>query len=290
MILEQNTELKTMQLLVKYWYKNFSAAQIAKEAGISIPMVYNIVKKLSSKRIISNEGNNFKLNFNNPFSYAFKLYYDSERTIALSLEEQNKLNYVFEVMKKEYKYGMLAFILFGSTASNEQTEKSDLDLLVIVTKKQDIDYRKNGLLSIGKINIIEKEEKEFENEYFLASDLILNALMNGIIIFDTGVIRFLLKKPLPSPSPEIILEKKQRLDILKNRLLDLLKDKDYNLLVEEFKKFIIEKGRVLMIQKGIIPSSSKNILDNLPKLDKELFKDYKIVNKNNIKEVLQRNV
>ena len=290
MIIEQNSEFKAMRLLVRYWYKAFSAYELAKEAKISAPTAYNIIKKLEVKKVILKERKKIRLNFNNLFSYSFKLMYDSERILDLPEKDQSRVNHIFNVFKKEYGGDLLAFMIFGSYASNEQTEKSDIDILAIVKNKKDIDYRKRGLLNLGNLNIIEKEENEFENDYLLANDLVLNALMNGIIIFDNGIMRFLLSKPLPNPSNEVIMQKKERLDILKERLYILLKERDYRELVEQLKSFIIEKARILLLQKGIIPSSKRNIINTLNKIDKELYKDYISLNEKNVREILQKNV
>ncbi|MEK6927460.1 MAG: nucleotidyltransferase domain-containing protein [Nanoarchaeota archaeon] len=290
MIIEQNSELKVMRMLVRFWYRKFSAYEIAKESDVSVPMVYNIIEKFKEKGIVKQEDKKIRITFDNDFSYSFKVLYDSERMLDLSKEYQNKIKQVFNVFNSEYKENLVAFMVFGSVASNEQTENSDIDMIVIVKNKKEIDYRKRGLVSLGKLNIIEKEQTEFEEDYFLANDLVLNVLMNGLIIFDRGIIRFLLNKSLPSPSYEVIMQKKERLDVLKNRLFVLLKEKNNKELVEQLRKFIIEKARILLLEKGIIPSSKKYIIDNINKVDKDLYRDYNALSEKNVEEILEKNV
>lgn len=290
MIISQNTELKVMQVLVKYWYKEFSVYELVKEAKVTAPMVYKVLKKLSIMDIVILNKSKVKINFNNLFSYRFKLLYDAERLSELPKSTQEKVNHIFQTMIIEYKYELLAFVIFGSVASGESDENSDLDLLVIVNEKKEIDYRKKGLLQLGKINIIEKSKNEFENEYLLAHDLILNALISGIVIFDEGLLRFFWLKPLPQPSYEVVMQKKEGLERLKNRLLLLLKDKDYKRLEEQFKAYLIEKGRILMLQEGIIPTSKKNILENLNHKHKEVYGLYNKVTEKNVKEMVEKYV
>ncbi|MCX6742366.1 MAG: nucleotidyltransferase domain-containing protein [Candidatus Pacearchaeota archaeon] len=287
MIINKNSEFKIMQILTRFWFREFSAYELSRESKISVPMVYRAIEKFLSKKIISQNRKKIKINFNNFFAYNFKLLYDAERFSELSQEYQEKVNNIFNAVKSEYLSDLLGFIIFGSVASEETTETSDLDILVIVKEKKEINYRKKGLLKIEKINIIEKNKNELENEYLLAHDLVLNALMNGIVIFDEGVIRFLLTKPLPQPSNEVIMQKKERLDILKDRLLILLKDKNYKELVEQFKLYIIEKARILFLQKDIIPSSKKYIINNLKEVDKNLYNLYHHVNNSNAGELLK---
>lgn len=290
MIVEQNSDLKVLRHLVRFWYKNFSIYEIAKEANLSPPTSYNIIKKLESKKILLREGKRVKLNFNNPFSYSFKLMYDSEKILDMTEEEQNKINHVYRTYAGEYGSTLLGFMIFGSAAVGEQTEKSDVDFLIIVKKKKEIDFRRKGLLELGNINIIEKEENELEKDYLEANELMINALMNGIIIFDNGIIKSFLNKPLPALTYEWIMQKKERLNVIKERLFSLLKEKNYEELTEQMKLFIIEKARILLLERGIVPSSKKNIIDSLKTIDKQLFKDYTSLNKKNVKDVLEKNV
>ena len=288
MIISQNSEFRIMNLLAREWFREFSAYELAHESMISVPMVYKTIKKFLFFGLISNKKNKIKINLNNLFSYNFKILCDSERIYNLSKDMQEKIFFVFNIFKEEYSNNLLSFLVFGSVASNETTEKSDIDFLVIVKKKKEIDYKKRGLLKIGKINLIEKEKNEFESDYLLADELVLNALMNGIIVFDSGFVRFFLVKPLPEPSYESVMQKKERLTALKERLLILLKDKDYKNLVEQFKLYIIEKARVSLLEKGIIPRSKKFIISQLKEIDKNFYNFYKRANKRNIAQLIEK--
>ncbi len=290
MLLEQNSEIKLMQVLAKYWYKQFSVYELAREAKVTAPMAYKALEKFSSKGLIVRQDNRVKINFNNYFSYRFKLLSDAERFLSLSKDDQEKSLRILQVMESEYSQQLLAVVLFGSTAAGEKTTSSDLDVMVIVNQKKEVDYEKRGFLSLGKINIIEIEKKEFENDYLLAHDLVLGALMNGIILSDAGIFRLLLSKPLPSPSLEVILQKQERLGVLKKRLFFLLKDGDYVRLTDEFKQYLMEKGRILMLQRGLIPTSKTNIILQLRKIDKEAYLLYSKVNHNNVKLLVLKNV
>ena len=71
MIIEQNRELEIMRFLVKYWYKYFSAYEIAKETEISAPTVYKIIKKFEQKELLKKDGKKIQIDFNNFFAYSF---------------------------------------------------------------------------------------------------------------------------------------------------------------------------------------------------------------------------
>ncbi len=286
MILNHNTQLKVMQVLAKYWYREFSAYELAAAANITAPMAYQSIKVLLRYNVLAKHQAKVKINFKTPFAYQFKLLYDAEKLALLPQETQQKINHIYQVFQAEYHHHLLAFLIFGSVASGETTTESDIDILAIVTKKKDIDYKKRGFFTLGKINLIEKDEKEVENDYTAGHDLILNALMNGIILHDSGIIRNFLQKPLPSPSSKTILQKKERLGTLKERLLLLLKDQDYGRLEEEFKQYLIEQGRLILLQEGIVPSSKKDLLARMRNIAPEIYKLYHTISPRNIKSAV----
>lgn len=290
MILNHNTELRVMQTLSKYWYKEFSAYELANAAKITAPMAYKSINTLLKYNLLTKKEAKVKINFNTHYAYQFKLLCDAEKVALLPEETQQKIAHIQRVLHSEYQQQLLALLIFGSVASGETTPQSDVDVLALVTEKKDFDYKKRGLLNLGKINLIEKNKQEWEKDYLLAHDLVLNALMNGIILYDQGLIKYFLQKPLPEPSSEVIMQKKERLDLLKDRLLLLLKDQDYQRLEEEFRQYLIEKARIILLQVGLIPSSKKNILTRIKNIHPEIYKLYRDVNQKNIKSLLLKHV
>jgi predicted nucleotidyltransferase len=288
MLLEQNSEIKLMQVLVKYWYKQFSAYELAREAKITAPMVYRALVKLSSKNVVTFVDGRAKISFNNHFAYTFKLLYDAERFLELKKTQQEVITRVFDVMRSEYAGDLQGFVIFGSVASGEDTLESDIDMLVIVNKIKEVDYDKRGLLRLGEINVIEKEKSEFEKEYSLGQELVLNSLMNGILLYDSWILRFMLMKPLPPPSLEAITSQYERVDLFKKRLWALLKHEDNDELVKQFKKYLIEKGRLMLLQKGVISSSKHDLSLKLKQLDKQAYFDLRIVNLKNVRGLVMK--
>ncbi len=286
MIINHHTQLKVMQVLAKYWYQEFSAYELAKAAGITAPMAYQSISILMKYDILTKHHSKVHIDFRTPFAYQFKLLYDAERLALLPAETKQKINHLYQVFHAEYRHNLLAFLIFGSVASGETTATSDIDVLAVVVEKKDFDYKRKGLFHLGKINIIEKDAPEWETDYLAAHDLILNALMNGIILHDEGIIRNFLQKPLPQPSPESILHKKERLGLLKERLLLLLKDRDYERLEDEFKNYLIEQSRILLLQEGIVPSSKKDLIARMKTIAPKIYKLYHDLNQKNIKSVV----
>ncbi len=282
MIISNYSELRMMELLIKKWYESYSVYELSGQAGMTAPTAYKVIKKLLQKKIIVKEKSRIKVDFNNLISCNFKLFSDSDRLYQLNEKIVLRIINIFDIMRSEYGNEMLAFLVIGSAATGELHEESDIDLLLLVSKRKEIEYEKRGLLKFEKINIIEMEKKEFEEQYLSSNDFIIGALMNGMVLFDSGFIRFFLTRPLPKPSHEIIIQKKERLDKMKKRLLLLLKDRDYKNLINEFKSYLIEKARIILLQKGIIPSSKVDIINRIRKIEKSLYELYKTVNEKNI--------
>lgn len=278
-----------MHTLVTNWHQEFSAYELAKAAKVTAPMAYHSIDTFAKYNLIT-KSPKVKINFNCAYAYQFKLLHDAEKFAELPQPTQDIITRIQQVMHLEYQHHLRAFLIFGSVASGETNADSDIDVLAITIKKKDIDYKKRGLLTLGKVNIIEKEQEECEKDYALGHDFMVGALVHGIILYDTGVIKSFLQKSLPKPSPEIILHKKEQLDLLKARLLRVLKDQDYLRLEEEFKHYLIEKGRVLLLEQGTLPRSKKDIILKIKNMAPDIYKLYSTVNQRNIKITVLRYV
>ncbi|MBI4980668.1 nucleotidyltransferase domain-containing protein, partial [Candidatus Woesearchaeota archaeon] len=257
---------------------------------VTPPMAYQAMEKLFSHKITTLVGKKVKIDFRHPYAYRFKLLYDAERLMMLSKEDQNKVQHIFQAFKSEYQQALLGLLVFGSTASGEKTEQSDIDVLIIVKEKKEIDYDRKGLLNLGKINLIEKSQSELEGDYLLAQDLVLNAFMRGIIIHDSGILRRFLSKPLPSPSEEVFSQKEEYLEKLKKRLLLLLKDNDALSLMVEFRAYLVEKFRLELLRQGVISSSKQDLLKRMSKSDRKLYLLYQKLTPKTVRKLFLKHV
>lgn len=290
MIIEQNSELKVLRLLAGRWFNTFSVYEIAKEAKLTPPTAYKAVEKLLAKHALIKEQKRIRVDLTFLFSYRFKLLYDAERLLLLPPGVQEKAREILRIFQYHYQENLLSFLIFGSMAAGEYTPASDLDILVVVKEKKVMDYRKEGLLNFGEINLIEKDKAEFEREYLLGHDLILASLMKGIVLHDRSFLPFFFAKALPLPSEEIIQQKMVHLEKLKQRAFILLREKDAEEALSYFRRFLLEKARFLLLQKGIIPCSKKEIWEKIKKINKELYLSYNRINKNNLPQIISQNV
>ncbi len=290
MLIEQYSELKVMRLLARCWFKDFSIYELAKEAGLTPPTAYKSVKKLLARGVMIKKQKRLRINLQNHFSYQFKLLNDAERFASLPLKIQEKTEEILKVFRARYQEIFLSFIIFGSMAAGEYTSSSDLDIMAVVQKKKELDYRREGLLNLGRINLLEKDKAEFEKEYLLGHDLTLASLMNGIILYDAGFLSFFFNKPLPPVSEGILQQKKERLEQMKQRIFILLKGEDRGEMIVQFQHYLLERARLILLQAGIVPSSKKDIIEKIKKTNKPLYYAYTKVNLENAKKLISQNV
>ena len=153
-------KLEILNLFRRNIFLKISILQLAKELGKSYPKIYNAVKELEKDKVVKSE----KIGNSNIISVEL----NSEAILELSyLDEQESLSKKIPNINKilDFKEFLDDIILVtGSYASNKQTPKSDIDL-VIITK--DDPFKKQKLIDnitslfIPKIHPIVISYKDF---------------------------------------------------------------------------------------------------------------------------------
>ena len=118
-ILICSASAKVLEFLLAYPSVKVSASGLIKKMGLARNTVFGALKKYAFMLTRESVGNTvlYKLNLNHPVAKQLKVL----RTISMLVEE------------KPTDFSGEAY-LFGSAARGEDTEKSDLDLLVITNK------------------------------------------------------------------------------------------------------------------------------------------------------------
>ena len=171
----KDNNLKVMELLYKFPYSSFHIRQTARLTGLSVTGVIKIIKKLKAEKLIttSRKANllEIKPDFNGKF-LIFKRLYN-----IYSLYESGLL----VLLKKFYEMPQ-AIILFGSYSEGTDMEKSDIDLAIISSKKDELDLSKFESKLARKINIhlinLENTPQEFKNS--LANGIVLEGFVEII--------------------------------------------------------------------------------------------------------------
>jgi len=176
-------EAKTIEFLIRNFYKDYNINQLARELNISVGGIFKILKKLKTWDFLIE-----KRLGNNVF---YKINYDSQEALdacKFALTERKVDSYVkmwikdLEILKKKTELA----ILFGSVLKRSRKAR-DIDILLVFKKRnlKDIEHM------IDKINKI--KSKKIHAVYQTKSDLIknikrrdkaiLNEIREGVILW-----------------------------------------------------------------------------------------------------------
>ena len=137
---------------------DFSSAGCLKSLRLLVKK--NFVEEHKTKAI-----SNYKAKISSKFIQLKKIYN------IYSLYDSGLIDF----LKEKYEFPE-AIILFGSYSRGEDTEKSDIDIVIITSLKKNLDISKFEEKLERKINILElKNLKKAEKEF-------INNLINGIVL------------------------------------------------------------------------------------------------------------
>ena len=184
-------ELQIVDLFIKDILASFTIREIMKKLGTkSYNWTYNAIKNIQREKMITliKKGQ----------SQLCSLNLEEQKTIAyLSfLEEINSLNKKIPNLSKILNLMNLdvnALIIAGSYADNTFTEKSDLDIVVIIDKKEEKKWILNKLSNEGELMIPKLHNYAFTKDEFL--EMLKNKEVNygkeivkkHLIVFGAGL-------------------------------------------------------------------------------------------------------
>lgn len=129
-----NNDAKVVIALLENEGKNISIAQLSNYLGMDYKNVYNLVKKLEKKGIITLEkfGNAFNCILNKK---SHPIIFEAEYERRKTLLENNNL----QILHKKINSLNFSFIslIFGSYAKGTSSKSSDIDLMVIGEKNRE---------------------------------------------------------------------------------------------------------------------------------------------------------
>ena len=153
--------LKIVNFLGKNINRSFTIRALSLNSGVAYATTYRLIKRFSkySTHLIKTVGRAETISLN-----------PNSKTLInfLAISSQNeKLDYLLKkpliksINNKIFDKDIV--LLFGSYAKNKETEKSDIDLLIINKKgEKTISFKKEELLFNKKINPIFVSSKEFK--------------------------------------------------------------------------------------------------------------------------------
>ncbi len=161
---------RIVKLVFCYPTKSFHIRKAARITGLSTTAVTNAMHELDSLGVIRVEKTDITTNFRADLES--RSYLHHKRIFNLYVLE-SVLNKIIEV------YNPRAVVLFGSFARGEDTENSDVDILVISSREpkeigeiHDKIKELNRKLSIHVLPSLEESSEEFKN-----------AVCNGVVLY-----------------------------------------------------------------------------------------------------------
>lgn len=174
-MITKDNSFKVMESFFKFPYKSFHIRELARITGLSSTGVIKIIKKLKKENLLVSKKEKIiekiEPNFDGRFLLMKRLYN------IYSLYDCGLIDYI----KKFYEFPK-AMILFGSYSDGTDTEKSDIDLAVIIRSKDIPELDKFQKKLARKINIYLVDLDSTPNEF-------VNSLANGIVL--EGFVEFI---------------------------------------------------------------------------------------------------
>ncbi|MBD3313046.1 hypothetical protein GF345_01245 [Candidatus Woesearchaeota archaeon] len=291
-----DNESKILQFLVsKRWFRWASIAELSREFNKAWNTISNAAKSLENKNLITKQNGSLKIVKNDP-AYYFKLFIDALRINELNSDIREIVIYSLGRANSvcyDAKLKFRSFLIFGSIASGNFDEQSDIDILIILKDpddKQRLEKLKESMVTnkhiqFGKINIITLSDEEFEKGYLDADDFLVNILSNNLIIYDDGFLQNFMQRELFIPSHKTIFARMEQLEKDKEKLLELIKLNDMDKLKEEFHKYLLKEARLELLRKKMpIPAiTKKDVIEKIRKFNKDLYDEIMNIDKGDIK-------
>lgn len=170
----RESTFRVAENIFNYPNKTFHIRMLEEKTGFSTTAVTNSAEELLKFKIIKIEETNLTKNIKADLeSEAFRFY-----KLVFNLYRLKKYGLVDLI--KDIFNNPKAIAVFGSFAKGEDIEESDIDILVLSSKKEKVDYREtikeieealNRKINIHHLPSLEKSSKEFKN-----------AVANGIVL------------------------------------------------------------------------------------------------------------
>lgn len=215
-ILGSKVTIKVLRSLLRRPYRERFFRELAKEAGVGLGPLAKSLRELVKWEIVKErivgKQHFYKANLENPVTKTLFDLFTMERKGDIPANLGTALEEFVNRLRTESRENLLSVVLFGSVAAGKAKPESDLDILLVFNERSGRDKEIRAQLdsvsrfyeTLAQEHVLTKSE--FLEMYGLGDDLVVNALAEGIVLYDNGFVVPLLSKPLPSPSSKIAME------------------------------------------------------------------------------------
>ena len=176
--------------ILKLFYENKKASlhlrEIARKTSLYANSATRFLNQLEKEGILTSEkeGNlkKYKIKKSEKLNNIFSSF-DIERMSKLPLSKKRAINYFLDKLQEK----PVIALLFGSTAKETFRKDSDVDILLVVNRRIDVDKSKDYVdAQIGiKINCFQITYNEFLKEIKLREDKVIQSALNtGYPVFN----------------------------------------------------------------------------------------------------------
>jgi predicted nucleotidyltransferase/HEPN domain-containing protein len=205
--------IKTLRALLRQPYRERFFRELVKEAGVGVGPLNDVLKGLVAEGVVKErvvgKQHFYKVDLESPLAERLFEIFVLERKAAIPANLRTALDEMVGKLRAQSGENLLSALLFGSVATNKAKPESDLDLLLVFenSPKQMGEIR-SQLDSVSKFHRVLVQEhlfakSEFLEAYALGDDLVVNALADGLVLYDDRFLTPFLSQPLPKPSSAV---------------------------------------------------------------------------------------
>lgn len=184
-LLGNKTNTLILRFLTKFDNQFFSIEEIAKETGAGLRNVYDSLRILSHESILMKRVTSGKVHYkfvvdSKVKDLIYQLFGEEKKRLFLKTNQMYKV--ISEIESKIIKIAgsnLIDIFLFGSVAKGRDTIGSDIDLCVLIKKKDPKVKEKIKAISLDKKNNLQMHI--FTSEEFISADKNGNPLVKNIL-------------------------------------------------------------------------------------------------------------
>jgi uncharacterized protein (UPF0332 family)/predicted nucleotidyltransferase/DNA-binding HxlR family transcriptional regulator len=276
-ILGSKVTIRTLRNLLRRPYQERFFKELVKEVGVGVGPLSSTLRALVAQGVVEEatigKQHFYKANMQNSLTKALYDLFTVERRLDIPGNLRTALDEFILKLRSQSKENLLSVVLFGSVATGTAKAGSDLDLLLvfnnIAVMPNEMRSQTDALNRFYQVTVQEHSfgRSDFLEAYQQGDDIIVNALAEGLVLYDNGFIMPLLSKPLPRPSVSVaqqnLEEAREKIEDAKRNYRNESLDTTIMLLALAMSFSV----RAYLITKGEIPGSRHNLAKQMRKYD-----------------------
>jgi len=219
---------------------------------------------LLSEFLTTNDNGLLSLDFNNPIIISTKKNLDILAITQLENKLQHEIFFLKNKIISELGKNVRSIFLIGSTARNQRTLSSDIDMLMILDKNLD----RTNISFDTNTQIIKFTTHDFENLYTSGDELIFWTMKYGIILHDDGYLPRFYNYKTSIPYHLLVQNKRMLIENLTNSLRES-RNIHKKLYYKKLSRLAYQIARYIILLNKELPLSKKELVKQTKKFDEK---------------------